>query len=84
MDAMDRLLNAHKVEFQNLGSYEILNVAGNTSRFSNVSEVQNKIKELASQNKKTITLTVNKMLTGSTVPEWDTMIFLKGSTKTIC
>ena len=77
VDAMDRLLNAHKVEFQNLGSYEILNVAGNTSRFSNVSEVQNKIKELASQNKKTITLTVNKMLTGSTVPEWDTMIFLK-------
>ena len=28
-------------------------------------------------SKKTITLTVNKMLTGSTVPQWDTMLYFK-------
>ena len=27
--------------------------------------------------KKTLTLTVNRMLTGSTVPEWDTMLYFK-------
>ncbi|WP_338527872.1 Eco57I restriction-modification methylase domain-containing protein [Bacillus sp. MAG717A] len=76
-DSMERLLIEQKGNFINLGSYEILNVAGNTSKFKNVAEVQNRIKEFARKNKKTITLTVNKMLTGSTVPEWDTMVFLR-------
>lgn len=76
-DAMERLLLAHKDNFKNLGTYQILNVAGNTSKFRNVTEVQNKIKEQAEKNQKTLTLTVNKMLTGSTVPEWNTMVFLK-------
>ncbi|HQQ44355.1 MAG TPA: Eco57I restriction-modification methylase domain-containing protein [Bacillota bacterium] len=77
VDAMERLLLKHKNEFKNLGSYEVLNVAGNTSRFRSVNEVKCKIRSLADRGKKTITLTVNKMLTGSTVPEWDTMVFLK-------
>ena len=39
---------------------------------------KSKIKKCESENKKTITLTVNRMLTGSTVPQWDTMlIYLK-------
>ena len=29
------------------------------------------------ENIKTLTLTVNRMLTGSTVEQWDTMIYLK-------
>lgn len=76
-DAMERLLIKEKDKFKNLGAYDILNVAGNTSSFRDIGEVQNKIKELAKNNRKSITLTVNKMLTGSTVPEWDTMLFLK-------
>jgi hypothetical protein len=42
--------------------------------------VQAKIKKCESENLKTITLTVNRMLTGSTVPEWDTMLYLKDTT----
>lgn len=76
-DAMERLLIEQRDNFKNLGSYQILNVAGNTSKFKRVTEVQNKIKKYAEKNQKTLTLTVNKMLTGSTVPEWDTMVFLK-------
>lgn len=79
-DAMKQLLTNN--EFTNLGEYEILNLAGFgcPQRYSGA-DYANKIKEdiskLESQGKKTITLTVGKMLTGSTVPEWDTMIFLK-------
>lgn len=77
VDAMERLLKINKDIFCNLSEYTILNVAGNTSKFKNVSKIQNTIKEMANEKKKTITLTVNRMLTGSTVPEWDTMLFLK-------
>lgn len=59
--------------------YEIINISGfNCPReLSKPDFVVNKIHEYASEGKKTITLTVQRMLTGSTVPEWDTMIFLK-------
>lgn len=79
-DAMKQLLTNN--EFTNFGEYEILNLAGFgcPQRYSGA-DYANKIKEdiskLESQGKKTITLTVGKMLTGSTVREWDTMIFLK-------
>lgn len=76
-DAMKRLIESNKDEFINLNSYKILNVAGNTSNYTTVGEVQQIIKESAIKGQKTITLTVNRMLTGTTVPEWDTMIFLK-------
>lgn len=41
--------------------------------------VKRAIQGYENQNKKTLTLTVNRMLTGTTVPEWDTMLYLKGT-----
>ena len=79
-DAMHELLINN--EFSNLGDYEILNLAGfgcpqEYSGTDYANKIKNDISKLESQGKKTITLTVGKMLTGSTVREWDTMIFLK-------
>lgn len=76
-DTMERLLNKNREKFYHLGEYQILNVAGNTSTLGKPSAIQEQIKKYATDGQKTITLTVNKMLTGSTVPEWDTMVFLK-------
>ncbi len=79
-DAMKELLSNN--DFANLGEYEVLNLAGFgcPQKYSGP-DYANKIKEdiraFDSKGKKTITLTVGKMLTGSTVREWDTMIFLK-------
>lgn len=79
-DAMHELLINN--EFANLGDYEILNLAGFEcpQKYSGTDyaiKIKEDIKALDSDGKKTITLTVGKMLTGSTVREWDTMIFLK-------
>lgn len=79
-DAMKGLLTNN--EFTNLGEYEILNLAGfgcpdKYSGSDYASKIKEDIKAFESKGKKTITLTVGKMLTGSTVREWDTMIFLK-------
>ena len=38
-----------------------------------------KIEKFEAEGKKTISLTVGKMLTGCTVKEWDTMIFLRNT-----
>lgn len=76
-DVMARLLEKYQNDFNHLGDYQILNVAGNTSSLGKPAAIQQQIKKFAADGQKTITLTVNKMLTGSTVPEWDTMIFLK-------
>lgn len=75
-DAMERLIQREKKIFKNLNEYEILNVASHRSRFSPI-DIKNKISDAAKANRKTITLTVNKMLTGSTIPQWDTMVFMK-------
>lgn len=76
-DALENLLKSHK--FKHLNQYEILNISGveNEKTYKDSHTVQAKITNFESQNIKTITLTVNKMLTGSTVPEWDTMLYLK-------
>lgn len=76
-DALEKLINNN--EFSHLNDYEILNISGLevSSLYKDTQAVQNEIKKHESKNKKTITLTVNRMLTGSTVPEWDTMLFLK-------
>jgi len=76
-DALEELIKAH--EFKNLSSYEIINISGVDSDkiYKDTLSVQDTIKKYESQNNKTITLTVNKMLTGSTVPQWDTMLYLK-------
>lgn len=76
-DAMESLIEEHISDFSNLSEYEIINISGIDSNFNKISEVKSKIRSCESENKKTITLTVNRMLTGCTVPEWDTMIFLK-------
>ena len=78
-DAMQELITNESDKFENLSQYEIINIAGvdgNTTHPS-VEDIKSKIKTCESQGKKTITLTVNRMLTGNTVEEWDTMIFLK-------
>lgn len=78
-DAFETLVKEHQDEFRNLGQYEILNISGveNESLFKEVRDVKDRIEQLEKEGKKTITLTVNRMLTGTTVEQWDTMIFLK-------
>ena len=80
-DAMETLLKQDSL-FNKFKQYTILNISGFDcpQEFSN-SDYSKNIKafidDCESKNKRTITLTVGKMLTGSTVKEWDTMIFLK-------
>ncbi|WP_323593751.1 Eco57I restriction-modification methylase domain-containing protein [Aliarcobacter butzleri] len=76
-DALAELIKTN--EFKNLSDYEIINISGveDEKTYKKVEDVQNKIKKCEIENKKTITLTVNKMLTGSTVPQWDTMLYFK-------
>lgn len=78
-DALESLIKEHKNEFKNLAQYEILNITGveNEGAFKDVRNVKDRIADLEKQGKKTITLTVNRMLTGTTVEQWDTMIYLK-------
>ncbi len=79
-DALEALINKQK--FKHLSNYEIINISGveNEKNFKDTQSVKSKIKKCESENTKTITLTVNRMLTGSTVPEWDTMLYLKDTT----
>lgn len=76
-DALEELIKNNK--FKHLSNYKIINISGveNEKNFKDTQAVQAKIKKCESENVKTITLTVNRMLTGSTVPEWDTMLYLK-------
>jgi hypothetical protein len=76
-DALEQLIKKNK--FKHLRNYEIINISGVESEknYKDTQTVTFKIKKCESENKKTITLTVNRMLTGSTVPEWDTMLYLK-------
>lgn len=76
-DAMEALLKNDNNHFKNLSKYEIVNIAGLESRFGSPDRVAEHIASCEKKNQKTITLTVNRMLTGSTVKEWDTMVFLK-------
>jgi hypothetical protein len=78
-DAMEALIKKHVSDFDNLSEYEILNIVGfeQDGKFRRDADVVRKITDCESKNQKTLTLTVNRMLTGSTVPEWDTMIYLK-------
>lgn len=76
-DAMAALITKNSRKFENLGQYEIINIAGVDDEYANTNQVIDKIKRCEKEGKKTITLTVNKMLTGSTVEQWDTMLYLK-------
>ncbi len=78
-DAMEELLRDRKDIFKNLNEYEIINISGVDAGkiYKKPSDIKNKVKECEDLNKKTITLTVNRMLTGSTVEQWDTMLYFK-------
>lgn len=76
-DAMEELLKQNKSTFKNLCDYEIINISGVDAPSRTNDVVKELIKSFEQQGKKTISLTVNRMLTGSTIPEWDTMLFLK-------
>ena len=78
-DALEQLLKDNQAKFKNLNEYQIINISGveNESQYKDSQAVKNAIRAYEASGKKTITLTVNRMLTGSTGPEWDTMIYLK-------
>ncbi len=78
-DAMEQLIKSNKSIFKNLGVYEIINISGLESSkiYKKPEDIKTKIRDCESKNKKTITLTVNRMLTGSTVEQWDTMLYFK-------
>src|SRR5574344_264320 len=78
-DALKEFLITNKDKFKNLNDYEIINIAGFDERntYPTVRNVTSKIEACEKRDKKTISLTVGRMLTGTTVKEWDTMIFLK-------
>lgn len=78
-DAMEKLLVNHAKEFKHLSNYTILNISGveNERLFPNVDSAKKRISDCEENDQKTITLTVSRMMTGVTVPEWDTMLYLK-------
>ena len=78
-DALEELIKTNKDKFRNLGGYEIINISGvdKPNAYKSPKEIKTSITNHEQNGKKTITLTVNRMLTGSTVPEWDTMLYLK-------
>jgi hypothetical protein len=78
-DAMEALIREHSGDFKNLGDYEIINISGveGSRHYRNPEEVKKAIRDAEAEGRKTLTLTVNRMLTGSTVEQWDTMLYLK-------
>lgn len=80
-DAMAALIQREKDRFKNLCDYEVINIAGfdEERRYATTDIVKGKIKTCEENGRKTLTLTVNRMLTGTTVPQWDTMLYLKGT-----
>ena len=72
-DALEALIRGNADKFKNLNDYEIINISGvdNPNRYKKPSDIKRAISACEAEGKKTITLTVNRMLTGSTVPEWD-------------
>lgn len=78
-DAFEQLLKRHKKHFKNLSAYTIINISGvdNERKYRDTEAVKRAVKDCESRGEKTVTLTVNRMLTGSTVEEWDTMLYFK-------
>lgn len=80
-DAMAALIQRKKERFKNLRDYYVINIAGfdEERKYATTDIVKGKIKDCEEKGRKTLTLTVNRMLTGTTVPQWDTMLYLKGT-----
>ena len=80
-DAMAALIQREKDRFKNLRNYDVFNIAGfdEECKYSTTDIVKGEIKACEEKGRKTLTLTVNRMLTGTTVPQWDMMLYLKGT-----
>lgn len=78
-DAMEALIRDNADKFKNLSEYEIINISGvdQPNAYKSSVAIKKRIRDCEEAGKKTLTLTVNRMLTGSTVEQWDTMLFLK-------
>ena len=78
-DALETLIKDNADKFRNLNGYKIINISGvdNPDAYRDSNSIKTAIHNAETNGEKTITLTVNRMLTGSTVPEWDTMLYLK-------
>ncbi len=78
-DALEALIAANTDKFHNLNGYKIINISGvdNPNAYRSPDAIKAAVRQAEKNGQKTITLTVNRMLTGSTVPEWDTMLYLK-------
>lgn len=78
-DAMEELIKNNVDKFKNINEYEIINISGvdPIKNYKKPEDIKNKIKQCDLENKKTLTLTVNRMLTGSTIEQWDTMLYFK-------
>ncbi len=77
-DALENLIISNKEKFKNLNSYKIINISGvENNLYKKIEDVKGAINEAEKENTKTLTLTVNRMLTGSTVEQWDTMLYFK-------
>lgn len=78
-DALEALLAEHRDKFKNLQDYAVINISGidRPNQYKSTVAVKSKIAQCEKEDRKTITLTVNRMLTGSTVEQWDTMLFFK-------
>ncbi|MBR4663508.1 MAG: DEAD/DEAH box helicase family protein, partial [Lentisphaeria bacterium] len=78
-DALEALITRHRSKFKNLGNYAIINISGvdTPQEYRTPKSIKKKIHDCEAAKQKTITLTVNRLLTGSTVPEWDTMLYFK-------
>lgn len=81
-DAMEALIANNIDKFHNLGEYRVINISGvdNPNAYKTSEAVKSAVLNTERDGQKTITLTVNRMLTGSTVPQWDTMLYLKDTT----
>lgn len=79
-DAFEKLINEHADLFKNMSEYTLLNISGHNNSLTKPQDIKNTITKAEEAGKKTMTLTVNKMLTGTTVPQWDTMVYLKATT----
>lgn len=78
-DSLQYLLENNRDRFRNLADYQILNIAGHDcpTTLKKPEDVKRAVGKAEENGKKTLTLTVNKMLTGSTVEQWDTILFFK-------
>ena len=78
-DALETLIKDNADKFRNLNGYKIINISGvdNPNAYRDSNAIKAAVRNAEANGEKTLTLTVNRMLTGSTVPEWDTMLYLK-------